>query len=297
MCEVIKITNNLVKEFLPERIQNSNKGTFGKVLNIAGSFNYQGAAYLSSVAPLKVGAGLVSLATIETVINNLASTAPWITFLSLRDYYKKCIASDAFVEIKEAINSYNVISIGPGLSDLPAVSAFVDDVIKYLNNLDKKVVVDADALNIIAKSEIMKLPHDTVITPHPMEMSRLLWVSVEEIQNNRLHYAKEAVKKYNCNVVLKGNKTLVALKDGSVFENTTGNSSLAKAGSGDVLTGIIAGFMAQGLDCANAAILGVYLHGLCGEIASKELTEYSVMATDQINYIPSAIKQILEELE
>lgn len=296
MAEDIKqITKETVKHLLPERPQESNKGTFGKVMNIAGSMNYQGAAYLASVSPLKVGAGLVTLASIEPVINNIASSAPWITFYPLRDYYKKCIASDAFLEIKDAIESYNVISVGPGLSDLPAVSAFVDDLIRYLNTTDKKVVIDADALNVLAKSEAKRFPKNSVITPHPMELSRLLNETVDVIQSDRVKYAKQAVQKFGCDVVLKGNKTVVAFRNGEVYENTSGNSALAKAGSGDVLTGIIAGLCAQGLNVDEASLLGVYLHGLCGEIASCDLTEYCVLATDLIDCIPVAVKKIMED--
>lgn len=291
----MSVSKDYIRSLLPKRPVCSNKGTFGKVLNIAGCIKYQGAAYLSSVAPLKVGAGLVTLATIEPVVNNLASSAPWVTFYPLRDYYKKCVAGDAFSELKEVIDGYNVVSVGSGLSDMPSVCSFVDDLIKYLNDTDKKVVIDADALNVISKSDIKLLPKNSVITPHPVEMSRLLDVSVEQIQADRIFAAKSAAEKYRCNVVLKGSHTIICSVDGEIFENATGNSSLAKAGSGDVLTGIISGFAAQGLDIMQASVLGVYLHGLCGEIASVDLSEYSVLATDQIEYIPNAIKTVLEQ--
>ncbi len=289
------VTKEYASSLLPERPAESNKGTFGKVLNIAGCIKYQGAAFLSSLAPLKVGAGLVTLASIESVVNNLASSAPWITFYPLRDYYKKCIAGDAFSELKEIIDSYDVISVGPGLSDSPAVSSFVDDLIKYLNNTNKKVVIDADALNVISKSDIRVLPKNSVITPHPVEFSRLLDIPLEVIQNDRVSAAKQAAEKFGCNVVLKGKNTIICSRDGEIFENQTGNSALAKAGSGDVLTGMISGFAAQGLSIFDAAVLGVYLHGLCGELAALDLTEYSVLATDQIEYIPEAIKTLLRQ--
>lgn len=292
--EYTEITAQSVKALMPQRPQQSNKGTFGKVLNIAGSIEYQGAAYLSSVAPLKTGAGLVTLATIEPVINNLAGNCPWVTFYPLRDYYKKCIASDAFGDVLNIIENYNVLSVGPGLSDTAATNAFVDDLIKYLNKNNKKTVIDADAINVLSKSELSSFPSDSVITPHPVELSRLINTPVKDIQNDRIKYAKLTAEKFGCCVVLKGNQTVVCTKDLEVFVNTSGNSALAKAGSGDVLTGIISGLMAQGVSVENAAKLGVYLHGLCGELASKDLTLYSVLATDQIDYIPQAIKKILE---
>lgn len=292
--EYTEITAQSVKALMPQRPQQSNKGTFGKVLNIAGSIEYQGAAYLSSVAPLKTGAGLVTLATIEPLINNLAGNCPWVTFYPLRDYYKKCIASDAFGDVLNIIENYNVLSVGPGLSDTAATNAFVDDLIKYLNKNNKKTVIDADAINVLSKSELSSFPSDSVITPHPVELSRLINTPVKDIQNDRIKYAKLTAEKFGCCVVLKGNQTVVCTKELEVFVNTSGNSALAKAGSGDVLTGIISGLMAQDVSVENAAKLGVYLHGLCGELASQDLTLYSVLATDQIDYIPQAIKKILE---
>lgn len=289
------ITKKLIKEFLPTRPQNSNKGTFGKVLNIAGCYNYQGAAYLSSIAPLKIGAGLVTLATIESVINNIAANMPCVTFYPLRDFQKNYIASDAFSELKKIIEQYTVYSIGPGLSTEPALYSFVDDFIKYANTKENKVVIDADALNIISKLDINKLPENSIITPHPMELSRLLKISIEEIQANRMEAAKKTTKKYGCTTILKGNETVVCTKDLEIYTNTTGNSSMAKAGSGDVLTGILSGLLAQGLTTKQAALLGVYLHGLSGDIARRDLSEYSVLASDLIKYLPEAIKVIKEE--
>lgn len=290
-----EITKETAKALIPLRPKQSNKGSFGKVLNIAGCINYQGAAWLSSVSPLKAGAGLVTLASIETVINNLASNAPWITFYPLKDFNQNCIASDAFVELKEIIKNYTVISVGCGLSTMPAVSEFVKDLIIYLKETEIKTVIDADALNVLSQSDIKQFPHNSVVTPHPMELSRLIKVPLEEIQSDRIKYAKYAAKHFGCNVVLKGEHTVVCTTESEIFVNTSGNSALAKAGSGDVLTGIITGFCAQGLSVKDASILGVYLHGLAGELASYDLTDYCVLATDQINYIPQAIKTILEK--
>ncbi len=288
-----EITKEDVKKLLPKRELDSNKGSFGKVLNIAGCVNYQGAAYLSSLAPLKVGAGLVTLASIERVINNLASSSPWITFFQLRDESNKCIASDAFVDLMSVIDDYDVVSVGCGLSDDIHVCSFVQKLLSYLCSIDKKVVLDADALNIISKLGIKDLPKNSIITPHPMELSRLLGISVQDIQDDRVRAAILASEKFNCCIVLKGQGSIIAFPDGQIYKNTTGNSALAKAGSGDVLTGIISGFLAQGLSVKEATLLSVYLHGLCGELASQELTEYSVLATEQIEYIPCALKHIM----
>ena len=293
MNKVIKITKKTAKELLPKRTQFSSKGSYGKVLNISGSYKYQGAASLSSLAPLKVGCGLVTLATIESVINNLAGNVPCITFHKLEDFDKKCISKNAFDNIKEIIKYYSVISIGSGLSDDEELDKFITDTLEFLTTNNTKCVIDADALNIAARLGIEKYPTNAIITPHPVEMSRLLNISVTKIQDDRIKHAQMATEKFGCNVILKGHETIISLTDGRIFQNTTGNSALAKAGSGDVLTGMISGFAAQNMTIENATILAVYLHGLCGEIASKELSEYSVLSTDLINYIPKAIKTII----
>lgn len=288
------ITKEFVKDYMPLRSDVSNKGTYGKVLNIAGSLFYQGAAFLASVTPLKVGAGLVTLASIEPVINNMVSLSPCVTLFPLNSCENKCIDRSAIEQIAGILEQYNTISIGPGLSTLPAVSNFILKLIHSLCNADKKVVLDADALNIIAALNVSALPKNTVITPHPMELSRLLGVSLDDIQHDRIRYSLMAVDKFDCTIVLKGHNTIVATQEKEVFINTSGNSALAKAGSGDVLTGIVSGLLAQGLGIKEASILGVYMHGLCGEIASETLTQYSVLSTDLIDYIPVAIKKILD---
>lgn len=286
-----EITKEKVAQLLPKRLQNSHKGTYGSVLNISGSLNYQGAPFLSSVSALRVGCGYVTLASISTVIDNIASKTSDITFLPLRDSYGQCIASDAFSDIKKTIDRYNVVSIGSGLSDKPAAVAFVDEALQYFSDKNYSVIIDADALNAISNIDVKKLPTSSVITPHPKELSRLINVPVEEIQNDRVQYAKFTAQKYSCTVVLKGHRTIIVSGD-EVFVNQTGNSALAKAGSGDVLTGMISGFAAQGCSLFDAALIGVYLHGLTGEIASKNLSEYSVLASDLLNYIPLSINSL-----
>lgn len=292
MDNVTNIDSAYAKTLLPRRLQNSNKGTFGKILNIAGSLNYPGAAYLSSISGIKSGAGYVTLASIASVINSVSALSPDITFIHLRDYYNQCIASDAFHSLDEIIETYNVITIGCGISQMPAIQAFIDEAIKSFKHIDTPIIFDADALNAIAVLEVEKLPTNTIITPHPKELSRLLNVSVQEIQQNRTFFAKQASEKYNCTTVLKGHNTVVCTKDLDIYINTSGNSALSKAGSGDVLTGIIAGMLAQGLTIEDAAKFGVYLHGLTGEKAAAKLTEYSVLASNLINFIPEAIKSL-----
>ena len=267
---------------VPKRPRNSHKGTFGKVLNIAGSKRFSGAAVLSSLAVLKTGAGYVTLACPEEIVSSVASYSPDITFFPL-DF---SVENNNFSEL---ICSYDALSLGCGLTAELSVTNFV---LSLLKEIQVPSVIDADALNILADSEIKNFDFPAVMTPHPKELSRLMRVSIEDIQNNREEYCVIAAKKYNAVCVLKGHNTVVS--DGKdVYINTTGNSALAKAGSGDVLTGIISGLAAQGCSMFQAAVLGVYLHGISGELASYDMTEYSVLASDLLKYIPFAIKKII----
>lgn len=262
---------------LPERPEFSNKGTFGKILNIAGSEYYTGAAYLSSVSALKVGCGYVALATSPKVMTALQSMSPDIVYVPI-------------IKVKEIIPDCDVVSIGCGLSVETSTKILFKSVLTTLSSLDKTVIIDADGLNILSSmKKPSKLPENLIITPHPKEASRLLNVDVDKILKKPIDYAKKLSKKYSCTTVLKLHSTVVCSKDLEIYINDTGNSALAKAGSGDILTGMIAGLSAQKMSNFEAAQLGVYLHGLTGEIASSMLTEYSVLASDLLKYIPLAI--------
>ena len=291
----ISITNlnkEIVSKFLPQRVQISNKGTYGNVLNIAGSMFYPGAAYLSSISALKVGAGASMLATATDVIPIVAANSPDITFLDLGQSPLGTIPKDGIKYLNGVANSH-AISIGCGLSTLGGTKNFVMSFLK--NNIDSQtpIIIDADAINILATENKKVFPLNSIITPHPLELSRLLEVDVKEIQSNRVKWAWEASKYFDCIVLLKGHESIIAIPNGKIFINPTGNSALSKAGAGDVLTGMIAGFCAQGTALENAACLAAYLHGLCGEIASRTQGEYSVLASNLPNVIPMAIKEIL----
>ncbi len=271
------ITVKDFKEIMPPRPENSNKGTFGRVLNIAGSKNYIGAAVLSSITPLRTGAGLVTLACPKFLIPIIASKLPEVTFLPLDE------------PIFKAIREYDVISLGCGLGKSGETKELVKKVLN--TNTNAKWVIDADALNIIAEENIKELPQNSILTPHPKEMSRLLNCTLKEIQENREESAIKCSKKFKCNVLLKGQNTVITNGE-TVYINKTGSSALAKAGSGDVLTGIISGLMAQGLSPFEAGIKGAYLHGLSGETAAKDLSVYSVLAGDLIEYLPKVILKL-----
>lgn len=266
---------------LPTRIENSNKSTYGKVLNIAGSDYMPGAAFLSSVSALKMGCGYCFLASTERVIDAVAAQSQNIVFLPIA----KCL--DYLLDV-------NVVEIGCGISQENFAVELFKSVIANIP-IDTPIIIDADGLNILSNDCSYYLDRglkNVVLTPHPKEASRLLNVHIDEILANTTKYAVLLAKKYKSTVVLKSHRTIIATQNGEIHMNTSGNNAMAKAGSGDVLTGMISGLIAQGLDLYNACVTAVFLHGLAGDIARVNLTEYSVMANDLINYIPEAIKQI-----
>lgn len=264
---------------LPKREQNSNKGTFGKVLNIAGSKNYIGAAYLSTLGILKIGAGHVSLASNSKIISSVSKLLPEAVFISKNEALKN-------------IDKYDVVLIGCGLGQSFWSKYWFKKFIRHIQKYNKSLVIDADGLNILSNTNI-KLPSNTIITPHLAEAARLLGVNTSNITNDLEISAKELSKKYNCVTILKTHRTLVCDANGNVYRNGHGNSALAKAGTGDVLAGIITGLLAQKMSPFEAAKLGVYLHSQSGELASEDLTEYSVLASELTKYLPLAIKEVI----
>lgn len=288
------LTKQHIKTYLPKREKDSHKGTFGNILNIAGSINYKGAAFLSTKSALKCGAGFIALCAIKEVIDTVSTICPEAVFIPLEEKFGT-ISQKEYKKILEIIPKYKVISIGCGLSSInqnqKEIENFIKNLFSKLQTLETPIIIDADGLNIISKLRIQKLPPKSILTPHPMELSRLLSVEVNKIQEKRAYYAKMAAQKFNSIVVLKGNQTVISNGD-KTFINTTGNSALAKAGEGDVLTGMISGFCAQNTNMFESACLGVYLHGLAGEFASEKLSEYGVNASDVIEFIPLAIKSI-----
>ena len=282
----------IILNLLPKRVQNSHKGTFGHVLNIAGSTQFTGAAYLSSIASLRVGAGYTMLASCSDVISTISSMCPDITFLDLGQSNYGTIPKDSLKYIS-AIANYDVVSIGCGLNLIGGVKDFILNFIKKNCKSYTPIIIDADAINTLSEANNFSFPLNSVITPHPLELSRLLGVDVQEIQQNRAKWAWEASREFDCIVLLKGHESVIAIPNGKIFINHTGNSALAKAGSGDVLTGMIAGFCAQGLSLESAVCTAVYMHGLTSDIASKVMSEYCVLASDLIKYIPYAFKSIL----
>lgn len=270
---------------LPVRIENSNKSTYGKVLNIAGSDYMPGAAYLSSISALKVGCGYCFLASTQRVIDAVAAQSQNIVFVPLSEVVQQIINS-----------SCNVIEIGCGLSQSKEAVELFNKVLDNANP-ETPLVIDADGLNILSKSSdkyFSKEFKNVVLTPHPKEASRLLGCNLEDVLSDLNVSAEHISKRYHCVTVLKSHRTIVHSNNGQKYINTTGNNSMAKAGSGDVLTGMISGIIAQGKNIFESAVLGTYLHGLAGDLAKEDLSEYSVMADDLLRYIPHSIKTLVD---
>lgn len=261
-------------KLLPERKDTDNKTNGGKCLVVAGSDDFFGASLLTCKAAARVGAGYVYLAT-EANIQHLPEAPDIILKTDVN---------------KNEFNDYSAVAIGPGLTRSDFIKKFLSFL---LDNHPKKCVLDAEALNVIAKSNNdYKFSENTVMTPHEGELSRLLSVDAEKIKANRYQYALEAQQKYNCVVLLKGHKTLVAKSD-LVYEVQTGNPALAKAGTGDVLTGMIAGFLSQGLDAYKAASLAAFVHGIIADQWIEGGNDVlSLMASDLIQRLPMTLADL-----
>jgi NAD(P)H-hydrate epimerase len=278
--------------WLRPRPSDSHKGSYGHVLVIAGSRGKGGAAGLTALAALRTGCGLVTLALPEGCQRALEFHPLEVMTVPAPETPSGSFALAAKKVLLDQCKGKSAVVIGPGLST-------DTETVELLNNLLPEIycpmVIDADGLNGLARhSELLStLKSDTVLTPHPKEMSRLLGLKTEDILKNRIEIAAEFARKYSLCLVLKGAASLIALPDGSVTINPTGNPGMATAGSGDVLTGIIASIIAQGYSSGEAAIAGTYLHGLAGDIFAETETQASLIAGDLMRTLPESLKRIL----
>ncbi len=275
---------------LPRRSADSHKGDFGRVLIVAGSRGMSGAACLAGAAALRGGAGLVRVATPETIYPVVAAYEPsYLTFPLSEDHEGRLTAA-ALPELQNLVKANDVLAIGPGLGQSPEISHTVKNL---LATLQKPAIIDADGINALGgRSEhIDALGPRAILTPHPGEFARLLGTDINTVQSHRLEVAVEFSHRHHNVTVLKGSGTVVT--DGErVFVNRTGNAGMATGGSGDVLTGLIASFVAQGHRPFDAAVLGVHLHGLAGDLAARELGQTALIASDLLKYLPGAIRTV-----
>ena len=286
------ITAEWAKTVLPERPLNANKGSFGKVLAVAGSINYIGAAYLACSGAMRVGAGLVTLATAHSLQPILAAKLTEATYLPLPESQPGIIAPEAAELIRQQFGQYHVLLMGCGLGQSQSAMKFISSVLLRANL--PALVLDADALNTLAQIPgwWQELTNDAILTPHPGEMARLGGLSVDEVQSDRVGIASKYAREWHKTIVLKGAHTVIAAPDGRCRISPGANPGLASAGTGDVLTGAIAGLLAQGLPLFDAAALGVYLHGEAGETVRSMVGDTGMMATDLLPALPLAIKQL-----
>ncbi len=258
-----------------------HKGTFGSVCVVGGSYGKMGAITLTAKAALRAGAGLVTAAIPACGYNILQTAVPEVM----------CTTSgNEVIEQIAGWENANAIGLGPGMgTDVKTAQALA----AFMDSCKLPVVADADALNIIAKHSdlLARLPKGSILTPHPKEFARLFGENTNSMI--QLDHARIQAMRYNINIVLKGHHTAVITTEGECWYNTKGNAGMATGGSGDVLTGIITGLLAQGYEPQNAAILGVYLHGMAGDMAAKELSQEAMIASDIISNLGKAFNAII----
>ncbi|MFH1374009.1 MAG: NAD(P)H-hydrate dehydratase [bacterium] len=284
------ITPELVNARLPHRKPDGHKGDFGKLLVLAGSTGLTGAAAMTAKSALRCGCGLVKVACPQTVLPTIASLAMEATLWPLPDVAGKgAPALRGLGEIRKLAAEHDVVIVGPGLGQHHETQELVR---RFLLKLDRPVIVDADGLNALAGHTdlLREMKVQPVLTPHPGEFRRLTgrMVPPESEIHERIKVAIGAARDLHCVMVLKGSPTLVAEPNGTCYLNPTGNSGMATGGSGDVLSGAIGSFMAQGMSGLDAAVGGVYVHGLAGDFAAADLSQRCLIAGDLIDYLPGA---------
>ena len=289
----INVTDaEFVRNTIPPRRNNSQKGDYGRLLIIAGSLGMSGAAYMASEAALKSGAGLITLACCETISEALEVKTTEVMTLPVDDTDGH-IAYSAVTQILPQLDRAGAVLIGPGLGRSTDAAEVVRAVLKGSR---VPVIVDADAINAVAKNKTLlsECACDLIFTPHAMEMSRLTGLDVSYIEENRIQVSREFAEENGAVLLLKGHHTVVTDRSLTQYINITGNPGLASGGSGDVLAGIIAAFAARGAGCAEAAAAAAYIHGLAGDIAAAKYGQESMSAANVLECLPEAFCEILK---
>jgi len=272
----------LIRTIFKPRKKFAHKGNFGHALLVAGSYGKMGAALMAAESCLRSGAGLLSCHIPSSGYNILQTALPEAMVVTDSNDYIN-------TKIDYELSTYKTIGIGPGIGTDIKTKNLLSEILKRYKS---PLVIDADGLNILSENQELfsRLTPYSILTPHPKEFERLFG----EVKNDfeRLHSAVEHAKKYRCVIVLKGHYTLIALPDGRGYFNSTGNAGMAKGGSGDVLTGILIGILAQGYTAPETAVLGVYLHGLAGDIAAQIFSEEAMLATDLIKNLGKAFIEL-----
>ena len=288
------ISREYVASHVPERPADAHKGVFGHLFIVAGSPGFTGAAFLACEGALRSGVGLVTLgvpASLNSVMEIKTTEAMTLSLPETDRHTLSCAAIEPAVEFAERCSA---VGLGPGISRQEDTERFVH---RFLEKTGLPAVVDADGLNALAGNlqllEARTAP--TILTPHPGEMSRLIGQPTANIQRDRQGCALAFAKDRNVILVLKGASTVIASPNGDVVVNTTGGAGLACGGTGDILTGLIGGLLAQGVSPWDSAVIGVYLHGLAGDIAAEERTEWGMVAGDVVRALPAAWKHVTRD--
>jgi ADP-dependent NAD(P)H-hydrate dehydratase / NAD(P)H-hydrate epimerase len=286
------LTPEQLRAVVGPRAADSHKGDYGRLTIVAGSMGKTGAAHLAAMGALRSGAGLVTVATPRCCLPVLAATSPVFMTVDLPDDSTGTLAAGAVDTLLE--QAHDVVACGPGLGRTPQVAQFMR---ALLDRATVPLVLDADALTVLADDTarlIRREDRDLIITPHPGEMARLVGKSIADVQANRIEVATSFATTHHIYVVLKGHRTVIATPEGRVYINPTGNPGMATGGTGDVLTGMIAAWLAQLLDADAACRLAVFLHGAAGDLAEAEQGQAGMIATDLLDNLGEALKVLLD---
>jgi NAD(P)H-hydrate epimerase len=289
MTELMTIQR--ARSLAPARPGDSHKGTYGYLLVIAGSVGLTGAACMACEAAFRAGVGMVTLGIPRSLNIAMESRLTETMTRPLPETSAQSLSLAAFDEIAELSLRMHALAVGPGLSTHPETQELVRKLVKEIT---LPMVIDADGLNALAGHlDLLSLrSRPTIICPHPGEFSRLTGLSISEIQKDRPRLARECADKWRVDLLMKGAPAFVATTDGGLYVNTTGNAGMATAGSGDVLTGILAALLCQGLKAPDAAALGAYLHGLAGDAAAEKFTQWGMVAGDITRCLPDAWRKL-----
>ncbi len=291
------ITAHDIAPLIGPRRAESNKGNYGHVLVVGGSRGKAGAAAMAGIAVLRAGAGLSTVATANSVLGTVAGFHPELMTEPLAETEAGTISMSARERIDELAKGKTVVAIGPGISGNPQTSEMVRELVADLRDA---MVVDADGLNAFdgRTEELNGNGRTLVITPHPGEMARLAGMSIPDVQKDRLGVARKFAREHELIVVLKGHRTLVVRPDGEAWVNTTGNPGMSTGGTGDILTGMVAGMIAQNpKDAFAATMAAVHLHGLAGDVMRESVGEHSLVATDLLRGLPEAFRRTQKAAE
>jgi hydroxyethylthiazole kinase-like uncharacterized protein yjeF len=288
------ITARDVEPMTGPRLAESNKGSYGHVLVVGGSLGKAGSVAMAGMAALRAGAGLSTVATPKSVLGTVAGFYPELMTEPLPETDAGTISTSALDRIAELGKGKSVLAIGPGISRDPQTAELVR---RLVAQPEVPMVVDADGLNAFEgrTDELNGKGRTLVITPHPGEMARLVGCTIAHVQNDRLGVARKFAREHEVIVVLKGHRTLVVQPDGEAWVNTTGNPGMATGGTGDILTGMVAGTIAQHTkDALGAVLAAVHLHGLAGDVMRERVGEHSLVATDLLIGLPEAFRRTSE---